>query len=44
MMITFAGDSDIIVYALEKNISHARNNQYIFLAQSIWWIAAIIGF
>jgi hypothetical protein len=43
MTITFENDNDIIVYALEKNISHARNNQYMFLAQSVWWISSIIG-
>jgi hypothetical protein len=43
MTITFQSDKDVIVYALEKIISFARNNQYIFLAQSIWWISSIIG-
>jgi hypothetical protein len=43
MTITFANEDDVIVYALEKKISYARNNQYIFLAQSIWWISSIIG-
>jgi len=41
--ITFENNNDIIVYAFEKFISYARENQYIFLAQSIWWIASIIG-
>jgi hypothetical protein len=43
MTIIFESDKDVIVYALEKIISHARNNQYIFLAQSVWWISSIIG-
>jgi len=43
MTITFKNDNDVIVYVLEKIISYARENQYIFLAQSIWWIASIIG-
>jgi hypothetical protein len=43
MTITFEHDNDVIVYALEKIISYARDNQYIFLAQSIWWISSIIG-
>jgi hypothetical protein len=43
MTITFESDQDVFVYALEKIISFARNNQYIFLAQSIWWISSIIG-
>jgi hypothetical protein len=43
MTITFENDNDIIVYALERIISYARENHYIFLAQSIWWISSIIG-
>jgi hypothetical protein len=43
MTITFENDNDVIVYALEKVISHARNTQQIFVAQCIWWLASIIG-
>jgi len=43
MTITFENDNDIIVYALEKVISYARDNQYTFLAQRVWWIASVIG-
>jgi hypothetical protein len=43
MTITFESDKDVIVYALEKIISFARDNQCIFLGQSIWWISSIIG-
>jgi len=43
MEITFENDSDVIVYALEKIISFARNNQYLFVAHCVWWISAIIG-
>jgi len=43
MPITFENDNDVICYALEKIISYARDNQYIFLAQSIWWISSVIG-
>jgi hypothetical protein len=43
MILTFENDNDIIVYALEKITSYARENQFIFLAQSIWWISLIIG-
>jgi len=43
MTITFKDDNDVIIYALEKIISYARDNRYIFLAQSIWWISSIIG-
>jgi hypothetical protein len=28
---------------LEKIISYTRENKYIFLAQSVWWISSIIG-
>jgi hypothetical protein len=43
MTITFENENDIIIYALEKIISYARVNHYIFLAQSIWWISSLIG-
>jgi len=43
MPITFENDSDVIVYALEKIISFARNIQYLFVANCVWWIAGIIG-
>jgi hypothetical protein len=43
MTITFPSDNDVIVYALEKIISYARANQYIIVAQCIWWIVTIIG-
>jgi len=43
MTITFENENDIIVYALEKIICYARNNHYIFVAQSVWWIASIVG-
>jgi hypothetical protein len=43
MTITFENDSDVIVYALEKIISFARRNQYLFVANCVWWIAGIIG-
>jgi len=43
MTITFDNDNEVIVYALDKIISYARENQYIFLAQSVWWISSITG-
>jgi hypothetical protein len=43
MTFTFENDSDIIIYALEKVITHARRAQQIFLAQCVWWLATIIG-
>jgi hypothetical protein len=43
MTITFESEEDVIVYGLQKIISYARDNSYIFLAQSIWWISSILG-
>jgi len=43
MTITFENDNDIIAYALEKIICYARDNRYLFVAQSVWWLASIIG-
>jgi hypothetical protein len=43
MTITFENDNDVIVYALEIIINHARRTQQIFVAHCIWWHASIIG-
>jgi hypothetical protein len=43
MTITFGNDNDVILYALEMIISHARRTQQIFVAQCFWWLASIIG-
>jgi len=43
MTITFENENNIIVYALEKIICYARDNRYLFVAQSVWWLASIIG-
>jgi hypothetical protein len=43
MTITFENDNDVIVYALEKVISYARQTQQIFVAHCVWWLASIIG-
>jgi len=43
MTIFVENDSEIIVYTLEKIIAFARSNQYIFLAQSVWWISSVWG-
>jgi len=42
MTITFENDQDVMVYALERIIDYARKNRYIFVVQSVWWIASII--
>ena len=39
MTINFEKNNDVIVYVLETIISYARYNQYIFVAQSVWWLA-----
>jgi hypothetical protein len=43
MAITFETDADVIVYALEKIVSFARENQYLFMANCARWIAGITG-
>jgi hypothetical protein len=43
MTITFENDSDVIVYALKKVITFARENQYLLLGNCAWWIAGVIG-
>jgi hypothetical protein len=43
MTVTFENDSDVIVYAFEKLISFARDNQYLFVANCVWWIAGVTG-
>jgi len=43
MTIIFENDSDVIVDALEKIISFAKENQYLFVANCAWWIARVIG-
>jgi len=43
MTITFKNNNAVVVYTLEKIIDYAGKNQYIFAAQSVWWIASIIG-
>jgi hypothetical protein len=37
MTISLKNDNDVIVYALEKIISHARKTQQIVVAQCVWW-------
>jgi hypothetical protein len=42
MTITFQDDKDVIIYALEKIVSFARENQFLFVANCAWWIAGIL--
>jgi len=43
MTITFENDKEVIVYALEKIVSYAREHHHFFVANCVWWIASIIG-
>jgi hypothetical protein len=43
MTITFETDSDVIVYALERIVSFAKEKQYLFVANWAWWIDSVIG-
>jgi len=43
MPVTFENDKDIIVYALECVIAHARRTQQIVVVQCVWWSSSIIG-
>jgi len=43
MTLNFKDDSEVIIYALEKIISFAKQNQYFFVASCAWWIASVIG-
>jgi hypothetical protein len=43
MTITFEHENKVIVYALEKIISFAREKQYYFVANCAWWIAGVLG-
>jgi hypothetical protein len=42
MTMTFANESDVIIYALKRIVSFARENQYLFVANCAWWIAEVI--
>jgi hypothetical protein len=41
MTITVETDADVIIYAVKKIISFARENQYLFVANCAWWRAGI---
>jgi hypothetical protein len=43
MMIIFERDNYAIVYALDKILSFASENQYLFIANCTRWIAGVIG-
>jgi len=43
MTINIKSKNEVIIYALENIIEFARGNQYILLAQSMWWISSIVG-
>jgi hypothetical protein len=43
MTIAFENDKDVIVYDFEKIIAFARAKQFLFMANSVWWIAGVLG-
>jgi hypothetical protein len=43
MAMTFEIVNNIILDALKNITSHARNTQYIVLAQRVLWIASVLG-
>jgi hypothetical protein len=43
MTISFENDNDVITYALEKIVEHARRTQQIFIAQCVWWLASTVA-
>jgi hypothetical protein len=42
MTITFETESEVIIYALGKIITFARETQYLFVANCVWWIAGVL--
>jgi hypothetical protein len=43
MSLTFENENDVIVYALQKIIEFTRINQYLSVANCVWWIARVTG-
>jgi hypothetical protein len=43
MNITCMNNHDVIVYALAQIQSFCKDNQSMFEAQGIWWLAIILG-
>jgi len=43
MTIICDNDNEVLLYALERIINYARNNQYILIAQCVWWVESTIG-
>ena len=43
LTIITENDNDIIVYGFETIIAFAWNNQFIFFAHCVWWLASITG-
>jgi len=42
MSITFAREADILLWAFAKLLVTFQECQYLFAAQCIWWIAALV--
>jgi hypothetical protein len=43
MTYTFNTEREVIIFALERIISYAKEYNYYFVANSTWWIASIKG-
>lgn len=42
MSITFRSEADIILWTFAKLLITFKERQYLFAAQCIWWIAALV--
>ena len=42
MSITFENEADIILWTLAKPLVTFQERQYLFAAQCIWWIGALL--
>jgi len=42
MSITFENEANFILWTLPKLLAMFEQRQYIFAAQSIWWIAGLV--
>jgi len=43
MNITFEHEADALLWVFGKLISQFHQRQYLFAAQCIWWISALVG-
>ena len=43
MSIIFEHKADVLLWKFGKLIHNVHNKQYLFTAQCVWWISAIVG-